>query len=59
MAEKVCLHENVDKEVLMGQRTGDRICRDCGEIFLSAEEVAKARAEARAKLKTQPPTEAS
>lgn len=35
--EAGCEHLNTSKEVMMGQKTGDRICNDCGETFTKAE----------------------
>ncbi len=29
-----CQHINTFKEVLYGQKTGDRVCSDCGEIIV-------------------------
>jgi hypothetical protein len=50
MNPDVCLHENIDKEVLMGIRTGDRICLDCKAVFTSSEELKKARDAARNRI---------
>lgn len=29
-------HEHVSKEVIFGQKTGDRVCHDCGEVLTHA-----------------------
>ncbi len=34
-----CPHEYRSKETIMGQKTGDKVCNECGEIFMPKEEV--------------------
>lgn len=38
--QALCLHLHRSKEVVFGQKTGDSICNDCGEIFVPNEKVA-------------------
>jgi hypothetical protein len=39
MQNGVCIHKNTSQEVLFGQKTGDWICHDCGELFTSKKEL--------------------
>jgi len=59
MNPEECLHENIEKEVMMGVRTGDRICRDCGALFASSAELKEARDATRDKMKSPSSTELS
>lgn len=40
---KKCDHARLSREVMFGQKTGDYVCRECGEA-LTPEEVAEIRA---------------
>lgn len=59
MNPEECLHENVEKEVMMGVRTGDRICRDCGALFATLAELQQSRDVTREKMKIKPTIETS
>ena len=34
-----CPHAYRTKEVIAGQKTGDTVCSDCGEVFMPREEI--------------------
>lgn len=38
-SKALCEHEHLTKEVIMGQKTGDRVCTSCGECFMRNEKV--------------------
>jgi hypothetical protein len=38
--QAICPHTYRSKEVIFGQKTGDSVCNECGEIFMSNERVA-------------------
>ena len=35
----LCSHSNRYKEVICGQKTGDTVCIECGEVFMPSEKV--------------------
>lgn len=37
--QAICPHSHLSKEVVFGQKTGDKICDTCGKTFMSTEEV--------------------
>jgi hypothetical protein len=37
--QEACEHEHLAKEVLFGQKTGDKVCIDCGEAFAPGEKI--------------------
>lgn len=37
--QALCPHESQSKEIIMGQKTGDLVCNECGETFMRGEKV--------------------